>query len=103
MKENYTVTCGNWTETVTVDRNIFESHEQACFEAATRCLENHFMTGNYFQDKERGAAKDLTRCFVRPTDSVDSNKDDYIIFPPKVYENIGLNVVAKYFKPYKTL
>jgi hypothetical protein len=98
MNEDYIVTCGSWNERVTVDRSIFESHEEACFEAATRCLEKHFLTSDYLQDKKQGITKDLTRCLVRPADSLDNNKDDYIVFPPKIYENIGVGVVKKYFK-----
>ena len=96
MKEEYLVTCGKWFTTESVDREIFESHKEACFEAATKSLEKYF---KMFAPPE----KSLTTCIVRPAKTPNSNKNDYLIFPPKLYENIGLHVVAEYFKKNKQL
>tara|TARA_Y100000310_G_C20224526_1_gene597279 strand:- start:99 stop:383 length:285 start_codon:yes stop_codon:yes gene_type:complete len=90
MKEEFEILCGKWTDRVTVDRNIFEKHEEACFEAATRSFEKYFQEGH---TEERN----LTTCVVRPL-KVPNNKKDYLIFPPRLYENIGLHIVTNYFK-----
>jgi len=96
MREDYLVTCGEWVTTESVDREIFENHEEACFEAATMSLEKYF--------KASGPRwKCAWACVVRPAKTPNSNKNDYLIFPPKLYENIGLHVVAEYFKKNKQL
>jgi len=96
MNEDYLVTCGEWSTTETVDIEIFENHKEACFEAATKSLEKYFKV-------TAPPEKSLTTCIVRPARSLDNNKNDYLIFPPRLYENIGFHVVAKYFKKNKQL
>jgi hypothetical protein len=89
-EEDFLVVCGEWGDIVPVDRDIFESHEEACFEAATKSFEKYFKLGAV---KERS----LTTCVVRPA-KAPNNKNDYLIFPPKLYENIGFHIITKYFE-----
>jgi hypothetical protein len=95
MNENFLVTCGKWSTTETVDRDIFNSGEDAAFEAATRSLERYFKTKSTTE-------RSLTTCVVQSS-RAPNNKDDYLIFPPRLYENIGLHLVAEYFKKNKQL
>jgi len=105
MRENYLVTCGKWTTTESVDREVFETHEEACFEAATMSLEKYFKTSEVMVGvvPHTHFIKCTWSCLVRPAKMLNSNKNDYLIFPPKLYENIGLHVVTKYFKNNKQL
>jgi len=90
MKEEFLISCGEWKDKVVVDRGIFNNYKDACFEAATKSFEKYFKTKSI---KERS----LTTCVVRPS-KTPNNKNDYLIFPPKLYENIGFHVVNEYFK-----
>ena len=95
MKEEFLISCGEWKDRVIVDRSIFESYEAACFEAATKSFEKYFKTN-------RSTSRSLTTCVVRPS-KTSNNKNDYLIFPPRLYENIGLHIVSEYFKENKRL
>jgi len=108
MKEDYLVMCGKWFTTESVDREIFETHKEACFEAATKSLEKYFKMPLFLTDYTGCAAPEnslclaewplnSTTCIVRPAETPNSNKNDYLIFPPKLYENIGLHIVSEYF------
>ena len=97
-EEDFLVVCGEWGDIVSVDRSVFEDHEDACFEAATKSFEKYFKLGIDREPSSRPMwDKSLTTCVVRPAKS-SNNKDDYLIFPPKLYENIGLHIVTKYFE-----
>ena len=95
MKEYFLISCGEWKDKVTVDRSIFNNYQDACFEAATKSFEK------YFKIKST-AKRSLTTCVVQPY-KTSNNKNDYLIFPPRLYENIGLHIVSEYFKNNKQL
>lgn len=90
MKEEFLISCGEWKDKATVDRSVFESYEAACFEAATRSFEKYFKSNSTIE-------RSPTTCVVQPC-RTPNNKNDYLIFPPKLYENIGLHIVNEYFK-----
>jgi hypothetical protein len=95
MNEDFSVTCGKWSTTETVDGEIFSDGKGAAFEAATRSLERYFKTKSTIE-------RSPTTCVVRRPRAL-NNKDDYLIFPPRLYENIGIHIVTEYFKKNKQL
>ena len=45
-KNMFEVICGTYRNLVRVDREVFESHKDACFEAATQSIEEYFRDTN---------------------------------------------------------
>lgn len=92
MKTNsnnlFGVICGSYRNAVKIDREVFESYEDGCFEAATQSIEEYF---NSFT--EAGLS---IFCVIR----IKGNKkeNDFVILTHNILRNAGYHDLANEFE-----
>ena len=88
-KKMFEVICGSHRDSVRVDRGIFETYKDACFEAATQSIED-YMTSD---ESDVGIS---IFCVVR----IKGNKkeNDFVILTHTILRNAGFHDLAKEFE-----
>ena len=103
-KNMFEVICGSYRNHVRVDREVFESYEDACFEAATQSLEEYFGDTN-----PNEAATISIFCVIRtkhthffcgilgkpPAEGMDN---DFVILTHNILRNAGHHDLANEFE-----
>ena len=106
-KNIFEVTCGGYRHNTEIDREIFESYENACFEAATQSLESYFY---YSQLEEKEGMEGLYPetdmslgifCLIRQKDTQTPpppSEHDFIILTHHILRNAGDHHLANEFE-----
>ena len=89
MKTNFEVICGSYRDNINVDRGLFESYKEACFEAATQSIEN------YMSNDEPDVDISIF-CVVRVKGSEKEN--DFVMLTHTALRNAGYHDLAKDFE-----
>ena len=90
-KNMFEVICGSYRNSVKIDREVFESYEDACFEAATQSIEE------YFRDTNPMEAEAISIfCVIR----INGNKkeNDFVILTHNILRNAGYHDLANEFE-----
>ena len=93
MKANsnqfFEIICGSYRDNINIDREIFESYGEACFEAATQSIE-YYMT-----NRESDIALGIF-CVTRV--KVFKKENDFVILTHGILRNAGYHNLAKEFE-----
>ena len=90
-KDMFEVICGSYCNTVKIDREIFESYKDGCFEAATQSIEEYFAD----TDPEE-AATICIFCVIRTKGNKKEN--DFVILTHNILRNAGYHDLASEFE-----
>jgi len=90
-KDLFEVICGSYRNSIKIDREVFESYKDACFEAATQSIEE------YFRDTDPMEAATISIfCVIRMKGNQKEN--DFVILTHHMLRNAGHHDLANEFE-----
>tara|TARA_Y100000593_G_C4287156_1_gene326155 strand:+ start:675 stop:1025 length:351 start_codon:yes stop_codon:yes gene_type:complete len=96
-KDLFEVICGSYRNSIKIDREVFKSYKDACFEAATQSIEE------YFRDTDPTEVATISIfCVIRSPSFVfekgNQKENDFVILTHTVLRNAGYHDLAKEFE-----